>query len=153
MGPGEENSGKLVTQVRRKAKELAREEGLECILTDGPPGTGCPAIASITGTSQVLLVMEPSKSSLHDAQRVIELVRQFDIPLFALINKWDIHPEFTQRIESYLTEENIPLLGKLPFDETMVEAMIQGLTICEYKPGSAQAHLIQSVWEALEAPN
>jgi len=105
MGPGEENSGKLVTQIRRKAKELANEEEAGYILTDGPPGTGCPAIASITGTNQVLLVMEPSKSSLHDAQRVIELVRQFNIPLSVLINKWDINPEVSEQIESYMDEQ------------------------------------------------
>lgn len=149
MGPGEENSGKLVTQVRRKAKELAKEEGAPFLLTDGPPGTGCPAIASITGTNQVLLVMEPSKSSLHDAERVIELVGQFNIPLFVLINKWDINPEITGQIEKYLDENSIKLLGKLPFDESFVEAMIQKQTVTEYRPDSDMSHLIRSVWDQL----
>lgn len=149
MGPGEENSGKLVTQVRRKAKELAKEEGAPFLLTDGPPGTGCPAIASITGTNQVLLVMEPSKSSLHDAERVIELVGQFNIPLFVLINKWDINPEITGQIEKFLDKNSIRLIGKLPYDESFVEAMIQKQTVTEYRPDSDTSHLIRSVWNQL----
>jgi len=151
MGPGEENSGKLVSLVRRKAMELAKEEGAPFLLTDGPPGTGCPAIASITGSNKVLLVMEPSKSSLHDAERVIELIGQFNIPLFALINKWDINPEITGQIEKFLDENSIRLLGKLPFDESFVEAMIQRQTITEYRPESKTSQLIQSVWHQLSS--
>ncbi len=105
MGPGEENSGKLVTKVRTKAREIAKETHAQILLTDGPPGTGCPAIASITGTGLVLLVMEPSQSSLHDAIRVIELFGQFDIPIQAIINKWDINPEVTEQIEIYLEKQ------------------------------------------------
>lgn len=149
MGPGEENSGKLVTQVRRKARELAREEEADIILNDGPPGIGCPAIASLTGSTQVLLVMEASESSLHDAQRVIELVRQFRIPLSVLINKWDINPELTKKIEVFLEEQSLKLLGKIPFDKSVVEAMIQHKTITEYAPESEISHIIRSCWDQL----
>lgn len=151
MGPGEENSGKLVTQVRQKAKEVAKEEGASYMLTDGPPGTGCPAIASLTGADRVLLVMEPSGSSLHDAQRVIHLVRQFDIPFSVLINKWDINPEVCEQIETYLNEQSIRLLGKLPFDESFVEAMIREQTICEYRPESELSQHMHSVWNQLSS--
>jgi len=151
MGPGEENSGKLVTQVRRKAKEIAKVEGAGYILTDGPPGTGCPAIASLTGTRQVLLVMEPSASSLHDARRVIELVRQFGIPIAVLINKWDIHPDLSEQIEHYLNEQSIPILGKLPFDESTVEALIYGQTMIEFAPDSEFSRLIKIAWNQLIA--
>ena len=149
MGPGEENSGKLVTQVRRKAKELAREEGADYILNDGPPGIGCPAIAALTGSTHVLLVMEASESSLHDAQRVIELVRQFRIPLSVLINKWDINPELTKKIELLLEEQSLKLLGKIPFDKAVVEAMIQHKAITEYAPESEISHTIRSCWDQL----
>lgn len=142
MGPGEENSGKLVTQVRRKAREIAKDTGAQFILTDGPPGTGCAAISSITGTDAVLLVIEASRSSLHDAQRLVELVRQFDIPLYAIINKYDIHRETSLEIEAFLTEHSIPLLAKLPFDENVVKAMIAVQSIPEYDPDSTITRLI-----------
>ncbi len=151
MGPGEENSGKLVSQVRRKAREIAREREASMLLTDGPPGTGCAAISSITGTDQVLLVMEPSKSSLHDAQRVIELVEQFNIPIAVIINKWDIDPEMASQIDLFLQEHSIPLLGKLPFDESVVEAMIKGKTITEYAPESESSRVLRSIWSQLMA--
>jgi len=149
MGPGEENSGKLVTIVRQKAKELGHQRGCQYLLTDGPPGTGCATIASVTGADGVLLVMEPSVSSLHDAKRVIELVQSFDIPLYAVINKWDIHPGMTQQIEDVLEKKQLKLLGKIPFDEVAVEAMICGQSIHEYDPRSRPSRTIASIWEQL----
>lgn len=149
MGPGEENSGKLVSQVRKKARDLARETGANILLTDGPPGTGCAAISSITGTSAVLMVIEASLSSLHDARRLSELVRQFDIPLFAIINKFDIHTQVSKEIEAFLLKESIPLLGKIPFDESVVKAMIAGLSVPEYDPDAVFTNIIQSVWDQL----
>jgi MinD superfamily P-loop ATPase len=136
MGPGEENSGKLVTRVRKKAREIAKDTGAHFILTDGPPGTGCAAIASVTGTDAVLLVIESSVSSLHDAHRLVELVRQFNIPLYAIINKYDIHQDTTSKIESFLANQSIPLLTKIPFDEAVIRAMLAGQSIPEYDPDS-----------------
>ena len=149
MGPGQENSGKLVTLVRRKAAELALDEGNEYLLTDGPPGIGCPAIASITGASAVLVVIEPSQTSIHDAARVIELANGFEIPVYALINKYDIHPSMADRIEKYLEELNVPLLGKIPFSNEIVDAMIAGKSIVEYAPESETAVIISEAWKLL----
>ncbi len=149
MGPGEENSGKLVSQVRKKAREIAKDTGAGILLTDGPPGTGCAAISSITGTDAVLLVIESSMSSLHDAQRLVELIRQFDIPLFAIINKFDIHTEVSIRIEEFLEAQSIPLLGKIPFDESVVRAMVAGQSITEYDPNSELTRIINAAWNKL----
>lgn len=149
MGPGEENSGKLVTRVRQKARELAGESSSNYILTDGPPGTGCPAIASITGTDAVVVVIEPSKTSLHDARRIIELVKGFKIPVHAILNKHDIYREMAEEVESYLQENDIPMIGKIPFDKSVVEAMIQKKSIIEYDPGSEISAIIQSAWNRL----
>lgn len=99
MAPGEENSGKLVTQVRQRAKELAKETNAQFVINDGPPGIGCAAISSITGTSAVLLVIEPTKSGLHDIKRLIELIDSFKIPVYALINKYTINHDITRQIE------------------------------------------------------
>ena len=131
MGAGEENSGKLVTRVRNKARELAEAGNIPLILTDGPPGTGCPVIAAITGTDRILLVTEPSRSSLHDADRVVELARSFNIPLAAVINKADLHPSMRDEIRSYFHTMGIPVLGEIPFSEKFIHAMTMGLSISE----------------------
>ena len=149
MGPGEENSGKLVTQVRQKAKEIASSRGSDYIINDGPPGIGCSAISSVTGTQAVLMVVEPSRSGLHDAERLVELVRSFNIPLFGVINKSDINPEMTDRIEAYLKQQEIPLLEKLPFDTMMVESMIDQKTLVEYNEESPSARQIKKIWQRL----
>lgn len=149
MGPGEENSGKLVTLVRQKARELAIRGHAKYLLTDGPPGTGCATIASVTGTDAVLVVMEPSLSSLHDADRVIKLVKDFKIPVFALINKFDIHTDMTEQIENYLISSQVELLAKIPFEEGMVKAMILGKSIIEYDPDSIASKNLALIWEKL----
>lgn len=149
MGPGEENSGKLVSQVRKKAREIAKDTYAGILLTDGPPGTGCAAISSITGTDAVLLVIESSMSSLHDAKRLVELVRQFDFPLFALINKFDIHSEVSKEIEEFLEVQSIPLLGKIPFDESVVRAMIAGQSVPEYDADSEFTRVIKAAADIL----
>ena len=149
MGPGEENSGKLVTQVRKKAKEIALKNKSEYIINDGPPGIGCAAISSISGTNTVLLVIEPTKSGLHDAQRLVELIETFKIETYALINKYDINLEISFIIEEYLQSKNIPLLSKIQFDKEMVEAMNEGKTIVEYNPESDVSKKISKTWAAL----
>ena len=153
MGPGEENSGKLVTQVRKKAKEIALGTNADYVINDGPPGIGCAAISSITGTNLVLLVIEPSKSGLHDAKRLIELTKSFNIQVFAVINKYDISKEISALIEHYFVEQNIEVLAKIPFDKKMVEAMIEGKTIVEYEPDSEISKKIKTIWKKIESIN
>lgn len=150
MGPGEENSGKLVTQVRKKAKAIAQADGTAWIINDGPPGIGCAAIASLTGIDRALIVIEPSMSSLHDADRLIKLIKTFNIQCFALINKYDLNLELSQRIEDYLNSQNVPLLTKLPFDKNMVQAMIHGKTIIEYAPESKLSIELKKLWHRIQ---
>ena len=149
MGAGEENSGKLVTEIRKNAKNIATKINADFIISDGSPGIGCPVIASVTGTDRVLLVIEPSKSGLHDAERLNELVMSFNVPTFAVINKYDINPEITANTEKFLTDNNIPLLGKIPFDKSFVDSMVSGETIIEYEPDSALSKEFKSIWEKL----
>ena len=149
MGPGEENSGKLVTEVRRKAREIATETGADFIINDGPPGIGCSAIASVTGTDAVLLVIEPTLSGLHDANRLKKLVDSFNIPVYAVINKFDINEEITNKVESYLFDNKIPLIGRLPFNTKMVESMVHGKTIVEYVPDEDISREFYSIWEKI----
>ena len=149
MGAGEENSGKLVTQVRNTARQIATEQGKDYILTDGPPGTGCPVIASITGTDQIVLVVEPSQTSLHDAIRVLELARSFKLPVSAVINKWDLHKKTSQEIKDRLHELDVPILGMIPFDTSIVEALVHGKTISEFDPNGKISNILKEIWNRI----
>jgi len=149
MAPGEENSGKLVTAVRKRAREIALETGSSFIINDGPPGIGCPTIASLSGTDLVLIVLEPGKTTLHDAGRLIDLINSFKIPACAILNKCDIDRSMAEQISTFLEERSIPLLTRLPFQKEMVEAMIEGKTIIEYRPGSEIAKKLAGVWNSM----
>ncbi len=149
MGAGEENSGKLVTKVREAAKSIAKEKNIQTILNDGPPGIGCPVISALTGTQTVLMVFEPSMSGFHDGKRLYELLDSFNPKIFALINKYDINIETSNKIETWLNENSIPLLAKLPFDKQMVEAMINEKTIVEHNPESKISLALKDVWEKI----
>ncbi len=144
--PGEENSGKLVNVVREQTRIIAAEKEIDKILIDGPPGTGCPVISSITGTNQVILVTEPSMSGFHDLQRINELVSKFRIESFVVINKYDLNIEMSQKIEDWCSQINIPLIGKIQFDPQIVEAMINCKSIVEWNPESETVKEIKSIW-------
>lgn len=149
MGAGEDNSGKLVSQVRTAAKTKANEKNINIILNDGPPGIGCPVISALSGTDTVLMVIEPSKSGFHDAARLFKLIDSFNAKVFAVINKYDINIETSDEIESWLNENDIPLLAKIPFDTKMVKALIEEKTIIEYDPDSIISKALIKVWEKL----
>jgi len=148
LGIGAENSGKLVSTVRDQAKQFAQAIQADWILVDGPPGTGCPVIAAITGVDAVLAVTEPTLSGKHDLLRVLELTRHFKIPAFVCINKWDINPEMTGQIETAATEAGAPVLARIPYDKSITKAQINGQSVVELNNGSA-SQSIQTLWEKL----
>jgi MinD superfamily P-loop ATPase len=149
MGPGEENSGKLVTRVRQKAKDIAFETGADFIINDGPPGIGCSAISSVTGTDLVLLIIEPTMSGLHDAKRLAELVKNFNIPILAVINKFDLNPKASEDVIQFLAENNIGLIGKINFDAGAVESMVAALSVVEFSPGGVFSKEIYYIWDQI----
>lgn len=148
--PGEENSGKLVSQTRVFASVVAQERTKPLVSVDGPPGIGCPVISSITNVDYTIAVTEPTESAIHDFERLLELSRHFSVKLFVVVNKYDINEENTKRIERYCKVNNIPVLGKVPFDPVVTEAMIQGLPIVEYSPQSLVSREIKGIWENLQ---
>ncbi|MFZ2500129.1 4Fe-4S binding protein [Methanosarcina sp.] len=164
LGIGEEASGKLVSVVRSNAKELAEQYNKDLIIIDGPPGTGCSAIASITGTDLILAVVEPTVSGIHDLKRVLELAIHFMIPAVVCINKYDINEENTRLIEKFCTKLEIPVLGKLPYNDIATKAMLQEKTVIEYAKNSELANenefanKIREIWaeiadRLIEDPN
>ncbi len=147
LGIAEENSGKLVTLVRQEAKKLAEAKHLELIITDGPPGVGCPVIASIGGATAILIVAEPTVSGLHDMARVARLAGHFKVPAMVCVNKYDLNPDQTRAIENLAKKENMPVLGKIPFDPVFTKSMIQGQTIFEYDKQSKICSEVEQVWK------
>ncbi|MCR4403641.1 MAG: ATP-binding protein [Firmicutes bacterium] len=126
LGVAEENSGKLVTQVRRQARSIAEERGSGYIITDGPPGIGCPVISSISGVDLALIVTEPTVAGSHDMARILELARHFGVNAMVCINKYDLDEGRTEDIERYCRREGIRLAGRIPFDEEVVNALARG---------------------------
>lgn len=122
--PGEETSGRLVSEVRKRAKKIAKEENRKTILVDGSPGIACNVISSITGAKKVILVTEPSFSGLHDLKRVYELTKKFRLPVYVVINKYDLSLEMTKEIENYCKEMNIELSLKIPFNKNLVKSIV-----------------------------
>ena len=147
LGIAEDNSGKLVSLTRERAKEVAKKVDMNLILTDGPPGLACPVIASITGATGVLIVTEPTLSGHHDMDRVVELTRHFGIPAYVCINKFDINPEMTKTIEQYAQDNGLPVMGKIPFDPFFTKAMVEKKTIIEYDGNSDAARAVKQIWE------
>lgn len=146
LGVAEENSGKLVTAIRKKGLELAAEEGKEYLLIDGPPGIGCPVIASLAGAGVALIVTEPTLSGIHDLERILSVCRHFQVPAAVCINRFDLDEENTAVIEEFCKKESIALAGKVPFDRAFVEAIVQGVTVVEYAREPVPG-LIGEVWE------
>lgn len=149
LGIAEENSGKLVSLVRNEAKKLAKENGKDLLLVDGPPGTGCPVIAAIGGADAVLIVVEPTLSAIHDMQRVIKLARHFDVPAKIVINKTDLNSTLTSEITTYCEHEHLPIAGTIPYNLDIVRAQMNGQTVMEFGNESLKAQFSE-LWKNLQ---
>lgn len=149
LGIAQENSGKLVSQVRQEAKKMGEAQHCDLILTDGPPGIGCPVIAAIGQASAVLIVAEPTVSGIHDMTRVLELAGHFKVPAMVCINKYDLNPDQAGEIERFASLKNLPVVGRIPFDEVFIKAMISGQTVFEYDPESQAAEKIRQIWQTI----
>jgi len=149
LGIAEENSGKLVTLVRKEAKTLAESKNIDLILTDGAPGVGCPVIASIGGADAVLVVTEPTVSGVHDMERVIQLADFFKTQAVVCVNKYDLNPEKAGEVEDFAVQKGLAFLGRIPFDPIFTKAMVQGRNIFEYDPGSEACHAVRQIWEKI----
>jgi MinD superfamily P-loop ATPase len=135
LGIAEDNSGKLVSVVRQQAKLIAESENHELVIVDGPPGIGCPVIASITGVDLVLVVTEPTLSGLHDMERVLQTAAHFSIPALVCVNKYDINPENTGKIEARCMERGVDVIGKISYNKNVTAAMIQKKSVIEHECG------------------
>jgi MinD superfamily P-loop ATPase len=147
LDPGEANSGKLVTLVRHNARQTAEEENSDLILVDGPPGIGCPVIASVTGVDAGLVVTEPTMSGIHDLDRALQLLNHFNILPLVCINKYDINRKNTEKIVKFCEKNKVEVAGKISFDPIVTEAMVAGKTVVEHSPEKRVTHQIEATWK------
>ena len=148
LGIAEENSGKLVTLIRKESKRIAEQEGRDLIVVDGSPGIGCPVIASISGADLVLVVTEPTLSGRHDLERVAQLTAHFDIPTAVCINKWDINPAVADAIEADSRQKGLTVAGRISYDPAVTAAQVAGKTIIEYAQ-DVLATEVTAVWAGI----
>ncbi len=148
LGIAEENSGKLVTTVRNEARRIAEEQGLDHIITDGPPGIGCPVISSLSGANMALIVTEPTLSGMHDMERVMGVCKHFGVPAAVCINKYDINEENSRQIESVCGRSGAEIVSRIPFDNVVTDALIRGLPVIKYSTGEV-AQQIESMWQSV----
>ena len=148
LGAAEENSGKLVSEIKNYARLVAKKNNNDLIITDGSPGIGCPVIASISGAHLVLIVTEPTLSGIHDAERVYELTEHFKIPACVCINKYDLNLELTDKFKNFCNEKNIKLVGKIPYSKDFTNAQIKGLSLIEYSDNEVSAE-IKNMWNQI----
>lgn len=149
LGMAEGNSGKLVTIIRRKAKEIAEERKCNLVITDGSPGTGCPVIASVTGASFLLVVTEPTVSGVHDMKRALELAGHFRIKSAVCVNRADINMQITREIEKICSDGSIMFAGTIPYDPDVTAAQMNGKSVVEFSNGPA-ASSIRDLWKRIQ---
>ena len=150
LGVAEENSGKLVSLVRRRAKQVAEQRGLDLVLIDGSPGVGCPVIASVTGADLVLVVTEPTLSGLHDLHRVADLTKHFGTDTLVCVNKWDLNEQLAADIESQARDRGLRGVGRVRYDRAVTDAQIQGRAVVEVARDGAAAD-VRRVWGYVSA--
>jgi MinD superfamily P-loop ATPase len=150
MLPGEENSGKLVAMVRNEAHAEAEKTDKHYILTDGPPGLGCPVISSLTGTDLAIIVTEPTPSGIHDLKRIVELAHHFQIKTALVVNKSDINPEHVREVKQYCAEKGLIYLGEIPYETLITEAQKEAKTILDFAPRCSASEAIREIHTKLE---
>lgn len=149
LHPGEGNSGKLVTEVRTQGLAFAKETGKEIILIDGSPGIGCPVIATVAGLKLGVVVTEPSLSGIHDMKRVLQLLKRFSVKSMVIINKFDINLDNSGDIEQYCKDNDVELIGKIPFDSIMTKSMVAGKTLLEFAPEHDITKSLMEMWKRI----
>ena len=147
--PAQENSGKLVTVVKQNARLLAMDTNCQALIVDGPPGIGCPVIAAASGAHLALIVTEPSAAGIHDLGRILQTTTHFRIPALVIVNKADIYPEGAAQIEATCAELGIEVIGCIPFDPAVTEAMINGEPVTAYRPESPASLAMGAAWQTV----
>ncbi len=150
LNPGEDNSGKLVTRVKKEARALGKDLGAEYLIIDGPPGIGCPVNAALTGSQTALIVTEPTLSGIHDLQRIIETCQRFRMRIFIVINKADLDQRNSDKIRELAQEQKIIIAGEIPYSEQVIATVRKGKSIVQELPEHAVSSKISQIWQIIK---
>lgn len=145
--PGQENSGKLVTLVKQRARLQALDESRELVIVDGPPGIGCPVISAVSGADLALVVAEPTVSGAHDMRRALQTLQHFGVRALVCVNKADVYLAGAEEIEEYCLKNDIETVGRIPFDQTITSAMVAGQAVTAFQPKAPSSIAIAALWE------
>ena len=149
LKPAQDNSGKLVMMVKEQSSLFAMKAICDLVLVDGPPGIGCPVISAVSGADLALIVTEPTAAGIHDLRRVLETTIHFNVPTLVCINKADIYPQGVNEIELFCRELGIEVVGKIPFDPIVTEAMVKGQPVTLYNPDTPASTALKSTWDGI----
>jgi len=149
LGIAEENSGKLVAKVRQIAKDIAEKERRDYVIIDGPPGIGCPVIASLSGVDLALIVTEPTLSGMHDMERVVQVSKHFGVSTKVVINKYDLNPKNSETIKQICEQADIEVVALLPFSRQVSESIVQGIPLVEFSRNGIAGD-IALLWESIK---
>ncbi len=151
LRPAQENSGKLVTLVKQQARLLALDGNYDAVIVDGPPGIGCPVISAVSGADLALIVAEPTAAGIHDMERVLATAAHFRVPAVVCTNKADIFPAGAEQIAGYCREHGIEIVGNIPFDTSVTEAMVQGRPVTQFRPDAPASRALSQIWRDVAA--
>jgi MinD superfamily P-loop ATPase len=149
--PAQENSGKLVTLVKQQARLMGLDEGYPLVIVDGPPGIGCPVISAAAGADLALIVAEPTAAGIHDMARACQTTAHFRVPSLVCINKADVYGAGAAQIEAYCREQGVDMVGRIPFDESVTQAMVGGEPVTAYRPGAPASQAMVEIWQRVAA--
>jgi MinD superfamily P-loop ATPase len=153
LGIAEDNSGRLVSEVRKAAAKIAQERRLAHVLIDGPPGIGCPVIASVTGTTLAVAVTEPTVSGAHDLTRILSLTAHFEVPSLVVINKFDINTDMSDRIAREAERAGAPVIGKIPYHEGVIDSLRKKKSLIEAGPEEVREEVVRISEEVMKRLN
>jgi len=145
---GQENSGKLVTLVKQQGRLLALDTGAELLVVDGPPGIGCPVISASAGADVALHVVEPTVSGVHDLERIMGTTDHFGVPSLVAINKVDLNLTRSEEIVAFCTEQGVEVVGRIPYDTVVTEAMVRGRPVTDYADGTV-TEALEEMWSRI----
>jgi MinD superfamily P-loop ATPase len=147
LRPAHENSGKLVTLVKQQARLLGLDGGYQAVIVDGPPGIGCPVISAASGADLAVIVAEPTAAGIHDMERVLQTTAHFHVKSLVCINKADVYPAGAEQIEAYCRVHGIEMVGHIPFDAAVTEAMVHGEPVTAYRPDALASQAMRDIWQ------
>lgn len=116
----------LIKEVKKATTNAA-----EIVIYDAPPGTSCPVVETVADADFIILVTEPTPFGLHDLKITLELLMNMHKPFGVVINKAGLG---SREIYRFLNENNIEILGEIPFKKAYAGNYASGKILDSISP-------------------